>query len=84
MSVKVFFFGKLKDVAGGSERNVDLRGFPIPVSALIDIIAGDDTLLADALRSPHVKIIVDQAIIRCDDEIQRADEIAFLPPVSGG
>jgi len=84
MSVKVCFFDRLKEVAGIPERNIDLPASPIPVSALIEIVAADDPLLGNASRSPHVKTIVDHAIIRREDEIERADEIAFLPPVSGG
>lgn len=84
MATRVCFFGKLKDAAGAAQRVIDLPASPIAISEVIEVIAGDDARLAGVLRSSHVRVIVDHVIIRSDEKITAAEEIAFLPPVSGG
>lgn len=76
MALKVLFLGRLQDVAGGAEQTVEYRS---EVAALIDSFG---TELAQALLSPKVRVAVNGALgaTALDD----GDEVAFLPPVSGG
>ena len=72
----MLFLGRLQDAAGEGERTVEYRA---DVAALIDSFEAE---LAGALRSPKVRVAVNGAFgatALCD-----GDEIAFLPPVSGG
>jgi len=80
---RLLFFGKLGDIAGGRERDVPLQGVN-SVSALIEKIEAGDAVLGEALRSPSVRCIVNEDMISGDAKITDADEIAFIPPVSGG
>ena len=76
MALTVLFLGRLQDVAGEGERTVEFRP---DVAALIDSFEAE---LAAALRSPKVRVAVNGAFgatTLADD-----DEVAFLPPVSGG
>jgi molybdopterin synthase sulfur carrier subunit len=41
-------------------------------------------VLVDELRSGRVRVAVNQELIRGDAPIREGDEIAFIPPVSGG
>ena len=81
---KILFFGKLGDVAGGPERNVSLPEGADSVSALISALAAEDAVLGEALKAISVRVMVNGEIAHEDMRLIDEDEIAFLPPVSGG
>lgn len=79
--VKVLFFGRLKEVAGGAEESVEV----IPGSRIEDLFAG---LIA---RRPELARYRGSLVASRNQEfaawstpLDSGDEIAFLPPVSGG
>ena len=72
----MLFLGRLQDAAGEGERTVDHRA---DVAGLIDSFEPD---LAGALRSSKVRIAVNGAFGAT--ALNDGDEVAFLPPVSGG
>ncbi len=76
MALTVLFLGRLQDAAGEGERTVDYRA---DVAALIDSF---ETELSVALRSPKVRVAVNGALGA--STLSDGDEVAFLPPVSGG
>ena len=76
MALTVLFLGRLQDVAGGAERTVEYRS---DVATLIDSFGAD---LAEALRSEKVRVAVNGAFGAT--ALSDGDEVAFLPPVSGG
>ena len=76
MALKVLFLGRLQDVAEGAERTV---GYRADVAALIDSFEAE---LAAALRSEKVRVAVNGAL--GETVLREGDEVAFLPPVSGG
>lgn len=82
---KLVFLGRLEDVAGAAEIELGaLRG-----ATLAHVLAGVPAELAAALGSPKIRIAVNGALIApdlalADLAIADGDEIAFLPPVSGG
>jgi len=84
MATRILFFGKLKDPAGGATREVDLPGEITDGAALIDWLCADDDALRDALVGVGVRLSVDQAIISVETPFKNPEEIAFLPPFSGG
>ena len=49
-----------------------------------DWLAKDNPVLLEELRSGRVRVAVNQELIRGDAPIRAGDEIAYLPPVSGG
>lgn len=81
MQVRVLFFGVLKDVIGRAEENVELAEG-----------AGLRELFARyAERFPRLKELEDVVAIAVNQEyvdvsrpLRHGDEVAFLPPVSGG
>ncbi|MEJ2411243.1 MAG: MoaD/ThiS family protein [Novosphingobium sp.] len=80
MALHLVFLGRLEDAAGGGSRTVPL----VPsIDALLD---GLESGLASALRGPRVKLAVNGAVLRDGEApvLRDGDEIAFLPPVSGG
>jgi molybdopterin converting factor small subunit len=81
---RILFFGRLADIAGGRERAFALSG-PIDVSALIAALTADAPELGAALAAPSVRVAINRQIARGrEGRAAPGDEIAFLPPVSGG
>ncbi len=81
---RILFFGKLGDLAGGRAREMALPADACNVAGLIAAIRESDVVLADALEEISVRAVVNEEMARADTAITDQDEIAFLPPVSGG
>ena len=74
--------GRLRDVAGWRERTLDTP--PETLSALRALLAQDDPELGEALAGKGVQAALNKTLTRDDAPIGANDEIAFLPPMSGG
>ena len=81
---RLLFFGKLSDLAGGRMREFDLPDTAATVKSLVAAIVESDSILGAALADKSVRFIVNEVIVLADHELTNDDEIAFLPPVSGG
>lgn len=81
ISIKTLFFGQLKEIVGSAElsRNVP-RGSS--TQELFEQIAAEFPRLA-ALRG-SVVLARNAAFVQAPEALTDGDEIAFLPPVSGG
>jgi molybdopterin synthase sulfur carrier subunit len=77
---RVLLFGRLSDLAGWRERQMES---PF-LSALKSRLAQEDAGLGEALCGPGVQVALDQVIVRGDAPLTAATEVAFLPPMSGG
>ena len=82
MPIRLLFLGRLQDVAGEPERNLPAD----PGETIGTLLDRLEPALAEALRSPRVRVALNGVVL---GEIAAAsiagdDEIAFLPPVSGG
>ncbi|MEO6387201.1 MAG: MoaD/ThiS family protein [Croceibacterium sp.] len=80
MGVKLVFLGKLADLAGAPEREIEA---PLDWSALVEALEGP---LGDALESDKVKLAVNGTLLSEKAALfaNDGDEVALLPPVSGG
>lgn len=80
MALRLVFLGRLQDAAGEPEREV------IHVSSYDQLLAGLETDLVAALADRRVKLAVNGEIVTDRNLLVFADgdELAFLPPVSGG
>jgi MoaE-MoaD fusion protein len=81
MRVRVLFFGVLKEIAGKAADEIDVR----------DGASVRDVLLHYQSQIPQLKsslasiaLAVNQQYAGADTELKANDEIALLPPVSGG
>ena len=81
---RILYFGRLSDAAGAREVTVDLPAEIADTDALRDWLGKGDPILLDRLSDPRVLVAVNQVLARGSAVIGRDDEIAFLPPVSGG
>lgn len=81
---RLLFFGKLGDLAGKREIERMLPDGVATIAALIDAISKDDAMLASGLRDKSIRYVINEKVESGDAAISDNDEIAFLPPVSGG
>ena len=84
MRVTVRLFARLRDIAGAAElaRDVAPVGAVTTVADVWRQLAGEFPELARYERSISSAVNADYA--RMDQVIRDGDEVAFLPPVSGG
>src|SRR5580693_3862626 len=81
MQVKVLFFGMLKDIVGCAEERVDLAP-EARLSAIFDHYAERFPRLRDL--SGSIVMARNQEFSIPSTAVADGDEVAFLPPVSGG
>jgi molybdopterin synthase sulfur carrier subunit len=81
MRVTVRLFARLRDITGASELTRDLAA-GATIGAVWRQLAGEFPDLAQYERSISSAVNADYA--RMDRELRDGDEVAFLPPVSGG
>lgn len=76
---RLVFLGRLEDIAGGPEIEVS-------EGPLAEILAGLDPALALALTGERIRIAHNGTLVSESGGImlRAGDEVAFLPPVSGG
>jgi len=81
MSIRVLFFASLSDIAGGRERYVE-------AAEVTDVISVFNKFAAEfpAMEAHRTSILfaLNSEFARPDAVVSDGDEIAFLPPVSGG
>ena len=75
MSVRLVFLGRLADLAGTGEREV--------AAGSLEAVLGE---LGSDFTSPRIKLALNGAVLSqvFGIELRDGDELAFLPPVSGG
>jgi MoaE-MoaD fusion protein len=81
MRLRVLFFGILKDLVGQSSATLDLPE-SATVGDLLAHFASQLPQLKDSLSS--LAVAVNQQYAGTETELQSGDEVALLPPVSGG
>lgn len=84
MNVRVLFFASLKDAVGTGELTLAVTE-AVSLDALIAQLASvlPESGLS-ALRAENIRVAVNQTLISNTGQIEPGDEVAFLPPVTGG
>jgi molybdopterin synthase sulfur carrier subunit len=80
---QLLFFGRLGDLAGGVDRQLGLSRAHA-VRDIIGLLAASDELLGSALAEPRIRYAINGTMVHADALVEDDDELAFLPPVSGG
>ena len=81
MSVRVLFFASLADITGMRETHVDAASFP-DLGSVFARFAGEFPLLAAHRKS--IAFALNSEFAGPGSPVHDGDEVAFLPPVSGG
>ena len=81
MTVKVLYFGRLKELSGASEESVELRD-----GALIEDHFSQCSAARPALSKfrPSLVAARNREFAAWNTPLRSGDEVGFLPPVSGG
>ena len=79
--VKVLFFGRLKDIVGHSEESLELAD----ASTIEELFARYSKRLPELAKYRSTVVASrNQEFAAWDTAVYSGDEVAFLPPVSGG
>jgi molybdopterin converting factor subunit 1 len=81
MRVRVLYFGVLKDVTGHSRVEMELKD-GTSVEDLLARHRGSGAAAGSIWDS--IAVAVNQEYARVEDVLKDGDEVALLPPVSGG
>jgi molybdopterin converting factor subunit 1 len=81
--ITIKYFASLKSIAEKEEDNLDIER-PISIDQLSDIISKTAPKMGAVIREKKVMISVNQEMASADTIIRDGDEVAFLPPFSGG
>ena len=77
------YFASLRDIAEKEEDSLDIEN-PITIDQLSDIISKATPKMGAIIREKKVMISVNEEMASADTIIHDGDEVAFLPPFSGG
>ena len=80
MAVKLLFFAQCADWVGFKELSVKLSE---PV-AVADLLLSQEALGSLLERKEMLRVAVNTEIATFDTEVRDGDEVAIMPPVSGG
>jgi molybdopterin synthase sulfur carrier subunit len=79
--VRLVFLGRLEDLAGALERDIPLAA-PTPLADVLATLPAD---LAAALTASRIRLARNGTLTPAEGlTVSPNDELAFLPPVSGG
>ena len=81
--VTVKYFASLRQIAGKEEDQFYLNG-ETTVQQLGDIIAETQPQIGEMVREKKIAIAVNQDVVPLDTLLHDGDEVALLPPFSGG
>jgi molybdopterin converting factor subunit 1 len=81
MQVQVRLFASLREAAGRPEARLELPEGATAEAAWQALVAGNP---AFAPRRPSLAVAVNRSYADFETVLQNGDEIAFIPPVSGG
>ena len=82
--MRIVYCGRLQDAAGMRWRDVELPAEVTTAHAVRDWLTQNDPALRSALMDSSVRIVVNDELVLDDRPVAPGDEIAFMPPVSGG
>ncbi len=77
------YFASLKSIAEKEEDQLDIEN-PITLDQLSDIISKTAPKMGEMIREKKVLVSINQEMASVDTIIHDGDEVAFLPPFSGG
>jgi len=81
--ITVKYFANLKSIAGKEEEQFDL-GAETTVLELSREIGRTSPALGEMMREKKIMISVNQDVVSPDGIVRDGDEVALLPPFSGG
>jgi molybdopterin converting factor subunit 1 len=81
--IDIIYFASLKTIVGKDRDSLDL-GPETTVRQLAEVISKTSPQMGEMIREKKVMISVNQDMADSETIIHDGDEVAFLPPFSGG
>lgn len=83
--MKVLYFAWVRERVGKAEEDLTLPEDLKTVADLITWLKAIDEGYAHAFENPElIRAAVNQGFVNHDHPLEKADEVAFFPPVTGG
>ena len=82
--VKVLFFGRLGDFSENIELKINCTEIGATPKKVRSLLSEDNVNLEKQLAAAQVLVAVNKVIVGWDYPINDGDELAFLPPITGG
>ena len=85
VTVRVVYLARLRDAFGRSEERLALAGTtPVVADVLTVLRARGGVHAAELAKGRAVRVAVNHAMVGDDAPLRNGDEVALLPPVTGG
>ena len=81
MRIKVLFFASCREISGVTSADVHLGETATTTDLMTELI---ELYPALSQREGDLKLAVNQAYITTETNLKEGDEVALLPPISGG
>jgi len=81
--ITVKYFANLRQIAGKDEDQFELTG-ETTVEQFSDLLAQTLPQIGEMVRQKKIMVSINYDVASLDDLVQDGDEIALLPPFSGG
>ena len=81
--IRVRFFAMLKTRAGTETKEYAVEG-PLPLGELKEMVKRDFPALSDLIDSRSLLVSINEEFAPRDALVRDGDEVAFMPPFSGG
>lgn len=82
-SVEVLLFGRLGDIAGHERLQLQLSA-PQSCAELREALTAQLPQLKSELHKPRTMVAINKTVAQWESQVTANDEVAFLPPVTGG
>lgn len=82
--VKVLLFGRLGDLHSSSSIDIQLDDSIQTIADIRNQLSKEHPTLGKALAESQTLVALNQKIADADQKLSNGDELAFLPPVTGG
>ncbi len=79
--IKVLFFASLREQVGRAELLIHATSIGDVMAALRAMLSAS---AIESLEQENVRIAVNQQLIDGEISLKQGDEVAFLPPITGG
>jgi molybdopterin converting factor subunit 1 len=81
--ISIKYFANLREVAGKESEELTASD-GMKLEDLCNQLANSQSQIVEMVRQKNVMVAINQEMANMDSEIKDGDEIAFLPPFSGG
>ncbi len=81
MTVTILLFARAKELAGRPELRMEVAS-PVAAAELMDAALAAEPSLRPL--APYLRIAVNRELVDGHRVVREGDEVAFLPPMSGG